>query len=153
MAGNGWTEFPSWLYHRICSTAYYYFDPWAEPTCKKKLWLIFLWSELLSPKLILEVAQHLGENTVRSIAMDGTEGPVRGNVVNDTGNPIMIPVGPEPFGRIINVESEHYDITRYMQRILQVYKSLQDIIDILGMDELFEEDKLNIEIGKFSYEK
>merc|ERR1712117_105270 len=45
-----------------------------------------------SPKLILEVAQHLGENTVRTIAMDGTEGLIRGNVVNDTGNPIMIPV-------------------------------------------------------------
>merc|ERR1712045_473123 len=41
-----------------------------------------------SPKLILEVAQHLGENTVRTIAVDGTEGLVRGNVVNDTGNPI-----------------------------------------------------------------
>merc|ERR1712133_325254 len=47
------------------------------------------------PKLILEVAQHLGENTVRTIAMDGTEGLIRGQVVNDTGNPIMIPVGPE----------------------------------------------------------
>ena len=76
--------------------------------------------------------------------MDGTEGPVRGNVVNDTGNPIMITVGPETFGRIINVESEHYDIARDMQKILQVYKSLQDIIDILGMDELFEEDKVNV---------
>merc|ERR1712142_1317877 len=56
-----------------------------------------------SPKLILEVAQHLGENTVRTIAMDGTEGLIRGQVVNDTGNPIMIPVGPETLGRIINV--------------------------------------------------
>merc|ERR1712183_1239364 len=56
-----------------------------------------------SPRLVLEVAQHLGENTVRTIAMDGTEGLVRGNVVNDTGNPIMIPVGPETLGRIINV--------------------------------------------------
>merc|ERR1712032_1682643 len=55
-----------------------------------------------SPKLILEVAQHLGENTVRTIAMDGTEGLVRGNVVNDTGNPIMIPVGPETLGRTIS---------------------------------------------------
>merc|ERR1711926_70938 len=51
-----------------------------------------------SPKLILEVAQHLGENTVRTIAMDGTEGLIRGQVVNDTGNPIMIPVGPETLG-------------------------------------------------------
>merc|ERR1711987_33333 len=61
------------------------------------------------PKLILEVAQHLGENTVRTIAMDGTEGLVRGNVVNDTGNPIMIPVGPETLGRIINVVGDPID--------------------------------------------
>merc|ERR1712177_154424 len=60
-------------------------------------------------KLILEVAQHLGENTVRTIAMDGTEGLARGNVVNDTGNPIMIPVGPETLGRIINVVGEPID--------------------------------------------
>merc|ERR1711892_476319 len=60
-------------------------------------------------KLILEVAQHLGENTVRTIAMDGTEGLVRGNVVNDTGNPIMIPVGPETLGRIINVVGDPID--------------------------------------------
>merc|ERR1711979_109658 len=62
-----------------------------------------------SPKLILEVAQHLGENTVRTIAMDGTEGLVRGNVVNDTGNPIMIPVGPETLGRIIIVVGDPID--------------------------------------------
>merc|ERR1712141_213436 len=62
-----------------------------------------------NPKLILEVAQHLGENTVRTIAMDGTEGLIRGNVVNDTGNPIMIPVGPETLGRIINVIGEPID--------------------------------------------
>merc|ERR1712033_45611 len=61
------------------------------------------------PKLILEVAQHLGENTVRTIAMDGTEGLVRGNVVADTGNPIMIPVGPETLGRIINVIGDPID--------------------------------------------
>merc|ERR1712149_62672 len=62
-----------------------------------------------SPKLILEVAQHLGENTVRTIAMDGTEGLIRGQVVNDTGNPIMIPVGPETLGRIINVVGDPID--------------------------------------------
>merc|ERR1711974_340828 len=61
------------------------------------------------PKLILEVAQHLGENTVRTIAMDGTEGLVRGNVVNDTGAPIMIPVGPATLGRIINVVGDPID--------------------------------------------
>merc|ERR1712243_101475 len=62
-----------------------------------------------SPKLILEVAQHLGENTVRTIAMDGTEGLIRGQVVNDTGNPIMIPVGPETLGRIINIVGDPID--------------------------------------------
>merc|ERR1712127_186628 len=61
------------------------------------------------PKLILEVAQHLGENTVRTIAMDGTEGLVRGNVVEDEGNPIMIPVGQETLGRIINVVGDPID--------------------------------------------
>merc|ERR1712165_680843 len=62
-----------------------------------------------SPKLILEVAQHLGENTVRTIAMDGTEGLVRGQVVVNTGSPIMIPVGPETLGRIINVIGDPID--------------------------------------------
>ena len=61
------------------------------------------------PKLILEVAQHLGENTVRTIAMDGTEGLVRGNVVDDSGQPIMIPVGQETLGRIINVVGDPID--------------------------------------------
>merc|ERR1712088_120611 len=61
------------------------------------------------PKLILEVAQHLGVNTVRTIAMDGTEGLVRGNVVEDEGLPISIPVGQETLGRIINVIGDPID--------------------------------------------
>merc|ERR1719175_561193 len=65
--------------------------------------------EKREPKLILEVAHHLGENTVRTIAMDGTEGLIRGQVVNDTGSPIMIPVGPETLGRIINVVGDPID--------------------------------------------
>lgn len=60
-------------------------------------------------RLILEVAQHLGDNTVRTIAMDGTEGLVRGQVCVDTDAPIMIPVGPECLGRIINVIGEPID--------------------------------------------
>ena len=59
--------------------------------------------------LVLEVAQHLGENTVRTIAMDATEGLVRGQKVRDTGNPIMVPAGPELLGRIINVIGEPID--------------------------------------------
>jgi len=62
-----------------------------------------------SPRLILEVAQHLGENVVRTIAMDGTEGLVRGQVVTDVGSPITIPVGPETLGRIMNVIGEPID--------------------------------------------
>jgi F-type H+-transporting ATPase subunit beta len=53
--------------------------------------------------LVLEVAQHLGESVVRAIAMDSTEGLVRGAAVKDTGSPIMMPVGPETLGRILNV--------------------------------------------------
>ena len=51
-------------------------------------------------RLVLEVAQHLGESTVRTIAMDTTEGLVRGQKVSDTGTPIQMPVGPETLGRI-----------------------------------------------------
>jgi len=60
-------------------------------------------------RLVLEVAQHLGENTVRTIAMDGTEGLIRGQQCLDTGLPIRIPVGPETLGRIINVIGEPID--------------------------------------------
>jgi F-type H+/Na+-transporting ATPase subunit beta len=59
--------------------------------------------------LVLEVAQHLGENTVRCIAMDTTDGLVRGREVTDTGSPISVPVGPETLGRIINVIGDPID--------------------------------------------
>ncbi len=60
-------------------------------------------------RLVLEVAQHLGENTVRTIAMDSTEGLVRGQDVVDTGQPIAVPVGDETLGRIVNVIGEPID--------------------------------------------
>ncbi|MBN9051590.1 MAG: F0F1 ATP synthase subunit beta [Rhizobiales bacterium] len=60
-------------------------------------------------RLVLEVAQHLGENTVRAIAMDITEGLVRGQEVTDTGEAIAVPVGPGLLGRIINVVGEPID--------------------------------------------
>ncbi|MEP3524257.1 MAG: F0F1 ATP synthase subunit beta [Hyphomicrobiales bacterium] len=60
-------------------------------------------------RLVLEVAQHLGENTVRTIAMDATEGLVRGQEVTDTGEPILVPVGDETLGRIMNVIGEPVD--------------------------------------------
>ena len=60
-------------------------------------------------RLVFEVAQHLGENTVRAIAMDATEGLVRGQEVSDTGGPIRVPVGPATLGRIMNVIGEPID--------------------------------------------
>ncbi|MTI00463.1 MULTISPECIES: F0F1 ATP synthase subunit beta [Alphaproteobacteria] len=60
-------------------------------------------------RLVLEVAQHLGENTVRTIAMDATEGLVRGEEVTDTGAPISVPVGNATLGRILNVVGEPID--------------------------------------------
>ena len=60
-------------------------------------------------KLILEVAQHLGENTVRTIAMDSTEGLVRGQTATDLDAPISMPVGPETLGRIMNVIGDPVD--------------------------------------------
>src|SRR5580658_5430802 len=59
--------------------------------------------------LTLEVAQHLGENTVRAVAMDTTDGLVRGMAVRDTGGPIAMPVGPECLGRILNVIGDPVD--------------------------------------------
>src|SRR3990167_2423830 len=60
-------------------------------------------------RLVLEVAQHLGESTVRTVAMDSSEGLVRGQAVTDTGAPISVPVGPELLGRIINVIGDPVD--------------------------------------------
>jgi F-type H+/Na+-transporting ATPase subunit beta len=59
--------------------------------------------------LVLEVAQHLGENTVRTVAMDSTDGLVRGQPATDTGGPIAVPVGPATLGRIINVIGDPID--------------------------------------------
>ncbi|MFQ5973982.1 MAG: F0F1 ATP synthase subunit beta, partial [Alphaproteobacteria bacterium] len=59
--------------------------------------------------LVLEVAQHLGESTVRTIAMDTTDGLMRGQEVADTGGPITVPVGPETLGRLMNVIGESID--------------------------------------------
>ncbi len=60
-------------------------------------------------RLVLEVAQHLGESTVRAVAMDATEGLVRGAAVTDLGEPIQVPVGPATLGRIMNVIGEPVD--------------------------------------------
>ncbi|HET8726150.1 MAG TPA: F0F1 ATP synthase subunit beta [Alphaproteobacteria bacterium] len=68
-----------------------------------------LHTEIDGRTLVLEAAQHLGENTVRAIAMDSTDGLVRGAKVVDTGGPITVPVGPETLGRILNVIGEPVD--------------------------------------------
>jgi len=82
-------------------------------------------------RLVLEVAQHLGENTVRTIAMDSTEGLKRGDKVTDTGSPITVPVGPETLGRIINVmESLLIKKEKYLQRRSGLYIALHQSLQI-----------------------
>ena len=68
-----------------------------------------LHTENQGKKLVLEVAQHLGEKTVRTVAMDSTDGLVRGQSATDSGGPITVPVGPETLGRIMNVVGEAAD--------------------------------------------
>ena len=63
----------------------------------------------MNHRLVLEVAQHLGDSRVRTIALDSTDGLVRGQGVRDTGAPITVPVGPETLGRIMNVIGEPID--------------------------------------------
>src|SRR5579864_8693142 len=81
--------------------------------------------------LVLEVAQHLGENTVRTIAMDTTDGLVRGAEVVDTGGPIMMPVGPETLGRILNVIGEPVDERGPVNtnRRMPIHRSAPEFVD------------------------
>ncbi|MAI28937.1 MAG: F0F1 ATP synthase subunit beta [Pelagibacteraceae bacterium TMED124] len=81
--------------------------------------------------LVLEVAQHLGENTVRTIAMDSTDGLIRGQNVKDTGNPISVPVGPETLGRILNVVGEPIDERGELKTKLKspIHKNAPEFID------------------------
>ena len=81
--------------------------------------------------LVLEVAQHLGENTVRTIAMDSTDGLIRGQKVKDTGNPISVPVGPETLGRILNVVGEPIDERGELKTKLKspIHKNAPEFID------------------------
>ena len=81
--------------------------------------------------LVLEVAQHLGENTVRTIAMDSTDGLIRGQDVKDTGNPISVPVGPETLGRILNVVGEPIDERGKLKTKLKspIHKNAPEFVD------------------------
>ena len=82
-------------------------------------------------RLVLEVAQHLGESTVRTIAMDTTEGLVRGQQVSDTGAPIEMPVGPETLGRILNVIGEPIDELGPLKttKKLPIHREAPDFVD------------------------
>ena len=82
-------------------------------------------------RLVLEVAQHLGESAVRTIAMDATEGLVRGTEVRDTGGPITVPVGPETLGRILNVIGEPIDEREPLKTktMLPIHRSAPDYVD------------------------
>ncbi|CAN7996358.1 unnamed protein product [Ixodes hexagonus] len=84
------------------------------------------------PRLVLEVAQHLGENVVRTIAMDGTEGLVRGQKVTDTLSPIMVPVGPETLGRIMNVIGEPIDERGPIvsDKFLSIHQDAPEFVDM-----------------------
>ncbi|AIK97296.1 ATP synthase F0F1 subunit beta [Candidatus Paracaedibacter acanthamoebae] len=81
--------------------------------------------------LVLEVAQHLGENVVRAIAMDTTDGLVRGTQVFDTGEPIKVPVGPETLGRIINVIGDPVDERGEIKTttFLPIHRAAPEFID------------------------
>ena len=90
--------------------------------------------------LVLEVAQHLGESIVRTIAMDTTEGLVRGGSARDTGAPISMPVGPATLGRILNVVGEPVDnlgpvaTTKYMP----IHRPAPAFVDQSTTVEIFE---------------
>merc|ERR1712151_910295 len=89
-------------------------------------------------RLVLEVAQHLGENTVRTIAMDGTDGLMRGFEVKDTGGPIMVPVGEgNNTGDVCNVLVvwrlfRCFDPDPHVCRKCSRYAGLRDLCNILG---------------------
>merc|ERR1712226_414197 len=91
-------------------------------------------------RLVLEVAQHMGENTVRTIAMDGTEGLVRGQKVIDTGSPITIPVGPKTLGRIMNVIGDPIDERGPLnaKRSLPIHQDAPDFVEMSVEAEILE---------------
>lgn len=91
-------------------------------------------------KLILEVAQHLGEKTVRTIAMDATDGLVRGAAVRDLGEPIMVSVGPETLGRIIDVIGNPIDERGPLvtKQKMAIHQPAPDFTDQSTEDEILE---------------
>ncbi|MBK8256590.1 MAG: F0F1 ATP synthase subunit beta [Polyangiaceae bacterium] len=90
--------------------------------------------------LVLEVAQHLGESSVRTISMDSTDGLVRGMEVKDTGNPIMMPVGKEVLGRILNVVGSPVDEAGPVnaKKSLPIHRDPPSFVDQSTKVEIFE---------------
>jgi len=90
--------------------------------------------------LVLEVAQHLGESTVRTIAMDSTDGLLRGMEVRDTGKPIMMPVGRECLGRILNVVGKPVDEAGPIitQKSMPIHREPPQFVDQATKVEIFE---------------
>src|SRR5262249_27102414 len=90
--------------------------------------------------LVVEVAQHLGEHSVRCIAMDTTDGLVRGMPVENTGDPIMMPVGREVLGRILNVVGEPVDERGAVsaKKRLPIHRSAPKFVDQSVKVEMFE---------------
>lgn len=90
--------------------------------------------------LVVEVAQHLGENTVRCVAMDSSEGLVRGQEVEDTGAPIQMPVGPETLGRILNVIGEPVDEMGpvHAKKLYPIHRPAPEFVDQDTKVQMFE---------------
>src|SRR5262249_32954502 len=90
--------------------------------------------------LVLEVAQHLGESVVRAVAMDASEGLVRGSEVTDTGGPIMMPVGPTTLGRILNVVGKPVDEKGVVESKLRwpIHRPAPAFVDQSTTVEIFE---------------
>ncbi len=93
-----------------------------------------------SPPLVLEVQQHLGENMVRCVAMDSTDGLTRGTEASDTGKPITVPVGPEVLGRLINVVGRPIDELGSLKtsKQLPIHHDAPDYKDLSTETELLE---------------
>ncbi|MFI5253491.1 MAG: F0F1 ATP synthase subunit beta [Bacteroidota bacterium] len=97
-------------------------------------------TEGIDEELICEAQQHLGENTVRTVAMDSTDGLVRGMKAIDTGSPIMVPVGPQTLGRLINVVGKGIDSLPALKtdKMLSIHRSAPLFKDLSTQKEMFE---------------
>jgi F-type H+-transporting ATPase subunit beta len=116
------------------------FSPGRLPSIYSALTLTNPFINDKAQNLVVEVAQHLGENTVRCISMDTTDGLVRGMTVTDTGSPIMMPVGREVLGRIVNVIGQPVDELGPVQtdRRAPIHRAPPDFTEQSTQVEMFE---------------